>query len=229
MKKKLAMMWSGGKDSSLALYKLLQSEEFEVVRLVSTFSAETERLSMHGIPQDIVDQQAKSIGLPLTKMFIDQSTHSAYEEAMLKLLNELKLEDINDVAFGDIFLEDLRKYREENLAKLNVTAHFPLWKQVTTQLINEFIELGFKTICCCTDSSKLDNRFLGQIIDKEWIRKLPSNVDVCGENGEFHTICIDGPFFDMPLVLDIKGIVVKEYFHNNTVFKYEFANLLLKD
>lgn len=222
-------MWSGGKDSSLALYKVLNNPEYEVVYLVSTFSSATQRLSMHGIKEQIIEKQSKAVGIPLIKMFTDGADHESYERSMFKLLNKLKEEYINEVVFGDIFLEDLRKYRESNLAKVEVNAYFPLWKKDTKELISEFLELGFKTICCCIDSSKLSDDFLGQIIDSEWIAALPNDVDVCGENGEFHTLCIDGPIFKKSLSVDFEGVVKKEYSHENSVFKFGFADLLLKD
>lgn len=229
MKKKVAMMWSGGKDSSLALHKTLSDPNFEVLYLVSTFSKETGRLSMHGIEQRIIELQAESIGIPLIKMFTDGADHESYENAMHKLLNQLKLEGISTVVFGDIFLEDLRKYREDNLLKVNVKAYFPLWKKATDDLMQEFLDLGFKTICCCVDYSKLDNSFLGQIIDSRWLDRLPEDVDVCGENGEFHTLCIDGPIFEHALVIDFEGVVEKEYRHENNAFRYGFADLLIKE
>lgn len=229
MKKRVAMMWSGGKDSSLALFKVLNKPEYEVVYLVSTFSAATQRLSMHGVKEQIIEKQSEAIGIPLIKMFTDGADHESYERSMFKLMNQLKDERINEVVFGDIFLEDLRKYRESNLSKVGVNAHFPLWKKETKELINEFLELGFKTICCCIDSSKLSDDFLGQIIDYEWIATLPNDVDVCGENGEFHTLCIDGPIFRKPLSVDYEGVVQKEYSHENNVFKFGFADLLLKE
>jgi uncharacterized protein (TIGR00290 family) len=229
MRRKAAMMWSGGKDSSLALYKTLQEDKYEVCYLVSTFSMETKRLSMHGISEELIELQAKYIGIPLIKMYTNQASHEAYEKAMKKQLIELQEEGVFTMVFGDIFLEDLRKYREEKLAIVGSKAYFPLWKRNTKSLVHEFIKLGFKTICCCVNLSKIKKSQLGRIIDKNWVSELNKDVDPCGENGEFHTLCIDGPIFDKPLRVDCKSVIHKEYNHDGQVFQYGFVDIQLNE
>jgi uncharacterized protein (TIGR00290 family) len=195
MKPKAIFCWSGGKDSSLALFKVLQKNEFEIVALLTTLNATFKRISMHGVREELLDQQADSIGLPLIKMFVSEGTNSEYEQNMEKLLLEYKSKGVTTVIFGDIFLEDLRAYRENNLNKINLRAEFPLWKQNTHQLINEFLTLGFKTITCCINDFYLTKNEVGVEIDQKFIDLLPQNVDPCGENGEYHTFCFDGPIF----------------------------------
>lgn len=195
MKPKAIFCWSGGKDSSLALFKVLKKNEFEIVALLTTLNATFKRISMHGVREELLDQQADSIGLPLIKMFVSEGTNSEYEQNMEKLLLEYKAKGITTVIFGDIFLEDLRAYRENNLSKINLKAEFPLWKQDTNQLINEFFTHGFKTITCCVNDMYLTKEDVGVQIDQDFIDSLPKNVDPCGENGEYHTFCYDGPIF----------------------------------
>lgn len=187
--------WSGGKDSALALYKVLQEKKYEVKHLLTTLNEKHRRISMHGIREDLLEQQAKSIGIPLVKMYVKEGSNSEYEKNMEAALLNFKEEGVDHVIFGDIFLEDLRKYREDNLAKVNMTAIFPLWKKDTKALINEFMALGFRTITCCVNDAYLKENSAGVEIDKKFIKMLPVNVDPCGENGEFHTFCYEGPIF----------------------------------
>lgn len=196
MKPKVIFCWSGGKDSALALYKVLQENTYEVVALLTTLNAQFKRISMHGVREELLDQQAASIGLPLIKMYVSEGTNSEYEKTMESLLLQYKEQGITKVIFGDIFLEDLRTYRENNLAKVGLTAGFPLWKKDTKSLINEFSELGFKTITCCVNDGYLGEDKVGVEITDEFVKSLPANVDPCGENGEFHTFCYAGPIFN---------------------------------
>ena len=193
------MCWSGGKDSALCLYKVLQQKEFEVKYLLTTVNEEFKRISMHGVREELLDEQAKQIGIPLVKVFVKEGTNSEYEKKMEGTLLKFKAEGIEHVIFGDIFLEDLRKYRENNLAKVNMTGVFPLWKQDTKDLLNEFLSLKFKTIICCTNDAHLGEEFAGKIIGEKFISEIPSTVDACGENGEYHTFCFDGPIFKFPI------------------------------
>lgn len=203
MKPKVIFCWSGGKDSALALYKVLQENKFEIIALLTTLSAQFKRISMHGVREELLDMQAASIGLPLIKMYVSDGTNSEYEKTMETLLLQYKVQGVTKVIFGDIFLEDLRLYRENNLAKVGLTAEFPLWKIDTKLLVNEFLELGFKTITCCVNDGYFGEDKVGVEITKEFIKNLPSNVDPCGENGEFHTFCYDGPIFKKPVQFEI--------------------------
>ncbi len=195
LKTKAIFCWSGGKDSSLALYRVLQSGDWDIRYLLCTLNGEHRRISMHGVREDLLDAQASSIGIPLIKVFTYEATNAEYERQMEAALLKAKAEDIHHVIFGDIFLEDLRVYRENNLAKIGMTAVFPLWKNDTRELVSEFISLGFKTITCCVNDALLGENHVGEMIDANFINALPANVDPCGENGEFHTFCFAGPIF----------------------------------
>ena len=212
MKTKAIFNWSSGKDSALALYKVLQNSEFEIACLLTSVNQQLQRISMHGVRVELLEQQAKSLGLPLEIMQIPEiPTMEAYENVMNETLTKLKNQGVTHSIFGDILLEDLRKYREDQLAKIGFEAIFPLWQIPTTDLIQEFIALGFKTIVVCVNERFLDKSFVGRIIDQDFINDLPENVDLCGENGEFHTFTFDGPIFSKPIDFEIGEIVYKKY------------------
>ncbi|PZX59177.1 uncharacterized protein (TIGR00290 family) [Algoriphagus ratkowskyi] len=209
---KALMNWSGGKDSALTLYKLQQSQDYEIACLLTSISEKFQRISMHGVRVDLLELQAESIGIPLVKMEIpDMPSMEVYEEAMRTTLVNLKKEGITTSIFGDIFLEDLRSYRESKLAELELEAVFPLWKQPTDRLIREFLDLGFKTITTCVNEKFLDKSFVGRVIDKDFLKDLPANVDPFGENGEFHTFVFDGPIFSNPVKFELGEIVLRKY------------------
>lgn len=212
MKNKAIFNWSSGKDSALALYKTLQNPNFEVVTLLTSVSEQYQRISMHGVRVELLDQQAKSIGIPLTKMMIpEMPTMEVYENVMRTTLTNLKEQGVTHSIFGDIFLEDLRLYRENKLKEIGFEGEFPLWKEDTKALIDEFLALGFKTIVTCVNEKFLDKSFVGRVIDQQFISDLPHNVDVCGENGEFHTFTFDGPIFSQPIAFEIGEIVHRKY------------------
>lgn len=210
--KKALFNWSSGKDSALALYKIQQNPEYEIDCLLTSVNQQFQRISMHGVRVELLQQQAKSIGIPLEIMQIpEMPTMEVYENVMQETLEKLKEKGITHSIFGDIFLEDLRKYREDKLAKMRFEGVFPLWKIPTKDLIQEFISLGFKTIVVCVNERYLDKSFVGRIIDQQFIDDLPENVDVCGENGEFHTFSFDGPIFKKPINFEIGEIVYRKY------------------
>lgn len=212
MKPKAIFNWSSGKDSALALYKTLQANEFEICSLVTSVNTHYNRISMHGVRTELLEKQAESLKLPLHKMEIpEMPSMEIYEEIMKKTLEGFKNEGVTHSIFGDIFLEDLRKYREDKLQAINFKGVFPLWKINTQKLMDEFLDLGFKTIVTCVNEKYLDKSFAGRIIDKTFIRELPKNVDVCGENGEFHTFTFDGPIFSKPIEFEIGEIVHRKY------------------
>ena len=212
MKNKAIFNWSSGKDSALALYKVLQNTEFEITCLLTSISQEFQRISMHGVRVELLEQQAKSLGIPLEIMQIpEMPTMEAYENVMNETLTKLKNQGVTHSIFGDILLEDLRKYREDQLAKIGFEAVFPLWKTPTNDLIQEFMSLGFKAIVVCVNERFLDKSFVGRVIDQDFINDLPDNVDVCGENGEFHTFTFDGPIFSTPINFEIGEIVYRKY------------------
>ena len=209
--KKALFCWSGGKDSALALYEILNSGSHSVAALLTTVTKDYNRISMHGVRSVLLEQQAKAINIPLKKVFITiNSSNEDYEVKMTKVLEHFKKGGIYSVVFGDIFLEDLRKYRESNLAKLQMSALFPLWKKDSKQIANSFIDLGFKAIITCVDTKSLDADFAGREFDKTLLSDLPASVDPCGENGEFHTYVYAGPIFDREISVTRGEIVLRD-------------------
>ena len=196
MKKKIILSWSGGKDSALALYRLKNSPEFEIISLFTTVTKDYDRISMHGVRKCLLEKQAASLGYPLEIIHISKnSSYEEYESNMRTFLEKQIKNNIHTVAFGDIFLEDLKKYREDKLRQVEMTALFPLWGQNSSRLVHEFIQDGFKAIITCVDTEKLDASFSGRQLDNDFIRDLLQKVDPCGENGEFHSFVYDGPVF----------------------------------
>lgn len=201
--------WSGGKDSSYALYKIIQEGVYEVKYLLSTFNGHYKRLSMHGVRETLIETQADSIGIPLIKVYVYEADNAEYEHQMHTVLSKAKHEGIHHVIFGDIFLEDLRQYREQQMAKINMSCVFPLWKLDTTDLINNFIKQGFKTMLCCINDGYLDKSWCGRVIDEQFIDDLPKTVDACGEHGEFHSYCFAAPIFKYAIPVVAGEIVYK--------------------
>jgi len=212
MQPKAVFNWSSGKDSALALYKTLQEDRLEISALLTSINKEFGRVSMHGLPVSLLERQAESLGFPLIKMELPKEpSMEEYREIMDTTMNEIRNMGVTHSVFGDIFLEDLRKYRENQLQAVGMQAVFPLWKQDTTSLIQEFLALGFKTIVTCVNETYLDPGFAGRIIDQDFLKDLPDHVDPCGENGEFHTFTFDGPIFKNPVAFDIGENVRKTY------------------
>lgn len=213
MKEKVLFCWSGGKDSALALHRLLRDPQYEVVALLTTYNEHFQRVSMHGISLTLSEQQAQSIGLPLDKVFV--SERSSNEEYTLKMAERMlayKEQGVLTVAFGDIFLEDLREWREGNLAQIGMRAIFPLWKNDTHELVREFVGLGFASRICCVSEQHLDQAALGRDFDLDFVSSLPPGVDPCGENGEFHSFAYAGPIFKAPLEIATGERVYREGF-----------------
>ncbi|REC73662.1 diphthine--ammonia ligase [Chryseobacterium elymi] len=212
MKPKAVFNWSSGKDSALAFYKIQQENQTEVTTLLTSINKEFQRISMHGVHVSLLEKQAENIGLPLIKMELPKEpSMEEYREIMGKTMSDIQDMGITQSVFGDIFLEDLRKYREDQLNSIGMEALFPLWKQNTTDLIHKFLDLGFKTIVTCVNETYLDKSFAGRIIDQDFINDLPKNVDPCGENGEFHTFTFDGPIFKNPVQFETGETVKKTY------------------
>jgi len=213
--KKAIFNWSGGKDSALALYKCIENKEFEICQLLTSINKERQRISMHGIRKELLIQQAESIGIPLNIIEIPESTNmETYDSIMKNKLISLNKMGINYSIFGDIFLEDLRAYRETRLSEVSLKGVFPLWKMQTKDVIEEFLKLGFKTIVVAADAKLLSKDFVGRVIDEKFLKELPPNVDPCGENGEFHTFVFDGPIFEKAIDFRIGEKVLKEYKNN---------------
>ncbi|MDO8717168.1 MAG: hypothetical protein Q7J73_10275 [Dehalococcoidales bacterium] len=193
---KVLFCWSGGKDSALAFYELTKSQDYEVVSLLTTITADYDRISMHGLRRALLEQQARNLGMPICQISIPRNcSNEEYELKMAEALSKFKEEGVSSVAFGDIFLEDLRQYRENNLAKLGMRGIFPIWGRNTTELSRSLTTLGFQAITTCIDTRKLDKKFAGRIIDEQFLAELPPGIDPCGENGEYHSFVFDMPNF----------------------------------
>jgi uncharacterized protein (TIGR00290 family) len=202
--------WSGGKDSSLALYRCLNNPDLDIKYLVTTVNDAVDRISMHGVRVELLIRQAESIGIPLYQIRLPEMPGmKEYDDTMRLHLEKFRSEGITHSIFGDIFLEDLKKYRDERLAEIGMTGIYPLWKRDTHELIDEFLALGFGTVIACTQA-RLEY-FVGKEITKELIDELPNDVDVCGENGEFHTFAFKGPIFSKPINYKTGEKVFKEY------------------
>lgn len=212
MKEKVVFAWSGGKDSAMALYTLLKSGRYDVVSLLTTICGQYERISHHGVRVELLKQQASALGISLHELYLPQANCSMedYEAVMEKVMLEYKEKGVLTVAFGDIFLQDLREYRQRNLAKVGAKAIFPIWHRDTTEMVLTFIDLGFKAYLTCVDGEKLGRAFAGRPIDADLIRDLPDRVDPCGENGEFHSFVYDGPIFRRPVDLSVGQVVLRD-------------------
>lgn len=200
MRQRIIFCWSGGKDSALALNRLLHDERYEVVGLLTTCSEQFQRISMHGVRLELLEAQARALSLPLEKVFVSQrSSNEEYNQKMGAALAAHKARGVSGCAFGDIFLEDLRRWREQNLATLGLTGVFPLWQIDSRVLLREFFDQRFGAIICCVDDAWLDESAVGCRLDETFIRSLPPGVDPCGENGEFHSFAFAGPDFRAPI------------------------------
>ncbi|MDH5367415.1 MAG: diphthine--ammonia ligase [Cyclobacteriaceae bacterium] len=204
--------WSGGKDSALALYYLLKDPQFSINCLFTSINEKFNRISMHGVRVALLKEQAKQIGIPLKKLLLpEQPTMEEYSSLMKIAMDDFRIQNYTHSIFGDIFLEDLKAYRDQKLKEVGIIGHYPLWKKNTKVLIHEFIDLGFKTVVVCASDQLLGKDFVGRIIDHEFINDLPPNVDPCGENGEFHTFVYDGPIFKNPIQFELGKKILKEY------------------
>lgn len=205
--------WSGGKDSALALDHLRRDPRYEVVALLTTVTETYDRISMHGVRRTLLEQQAAALSLPLEIVTIPpQCSNATYEARMGQTLQRYKDRGVRHAAFGDIFLEDLRVYREQNLARIGMQALFPLWKRPTAELAREFIALGYRAVTVCIDPRVLDASFAGREFDPQFLADLPPAVDPCGENGEFHSFVFAGPDFTSPVAFQIGEVVQREGF-----------------
>ncbi|MBL7221277.1 MAG: diphthine--ammonia ligase [Phycisphaerae bacterium] len=208
---KILLAWSSGKDSAMALHELQQSSGCEIVGLLTTITEGYQRVSIHGVREELLDSQGASIGLPLTKVWIPQeSSLDEYERRMGAALDPFVSQGVSGVAFGDIFLEDLRKDREDKLARAGLAGFFPIWKRDTTELAQRFISAGFKAIVTCVDTEFLDASFAGRAFDEQFLADLPAGVDPCGENGEFHSFTCDGPIFSRPIACRKGEVVLRD-------------------
>lgn len=209
--KKTVFNWSSGKDSSLALYYLQQDSSYQVENLVTTINEHFDRVTMHGTPHTLLQKQFESLGINHRLIRLPQSASmEVYEQKMKEAMLSLAKEGFSYAAFGDIFLEDLKVYREKEMKTYGFKTVFPLWKKNTTTLLEEFISLGFKAVIVSANE-QLGEHFLGRTIDQSFLEDLPKGIDPCGENGEFHTFCYDGPIFKKPVSFQLGEKIKRSY------------------
>jgi uncharacterized protein (TIGR00290 family) len=209
----LALSWSGGKDSALALHALRSEQSIEPVALLTTFTEDYDRVSMHGVRMELVREQAACARVPLVEVGIPASCpNDVYEARMAQALGTSQLSGIDCMAFADLFLEDIRAYREERLASAGWRAEFPVWGRDTAELARFFVDAGFEAVVVCVDPAQLDPSFVGRAFDSSLLADLPSGVDPCGENGEFHTFVHAGPIFSRPIEFELGESVMRDGF-----------------
>lgn len=205
--------WSSGKDSALALHRLRQSGELEVVAALTTVTAEFARVSMHGVREELLDRQLQLLGLPGYKVQIPwPCPNEVYDQAMARALEHIERDGITHIVYGDLYLEDVRAYREQKLAGSGITPVFPLWRLDSREVAEAILDSGIRALVSCVDVSKLDRSFAGRTFDRQLLRDLPRHVDPCGERGEFHTVVVDGPIFAAPIDTRIGAIVERDGF-----------------
>jgi len=209
----LALSWSGGKDSALALWALRGELGTEPAALLTTFTEDYDRVSMHAVRRELLRAQARATGIELVEIDIPAAcVNEVYEQRMAQAFERPPLDAVGTVAFADLFLADIRAYREERLTGADRTALFPLWDRDTTALAHEFVDAGFEATLVCVDPSQLDPSFVGRPFDDSLLADLPPGVDPCGENGEFHTFVHAGPIFDAPVEVELGEVVLRDGF-----------------
>lgn len=212
-RKPVVLSWSGGKDSALTLFELQRSDEFEVVALLTSVTRGYDRISVHGVRRRLLEAQAESIGLPLVEISLEPNcSNDAYESAFHQALDEIRRRwpSVKHMAFGDLFLEDVRAYREKLLAGTGFEPVFPIWGRNTSELAREFIAQGFSARLVCVDTTQLDSSFAGRDFDAALLADLPESTDPCGERGEFHTFVSSGPIFGTSILCDAGERVLRE-------------------
>ncbi|MEQ8924894.1 MAG: diphthine--ammonia ligase [Fulvivirga sp.] len=203
-KTKIHISWSGGKDSALALHQTQQSDKYEIVGLHTVIEEDSGRVGIHNVKEEFIAAQAEQLGLPLTKLYLKKKP-MAYDKLMVEYYQSLKEEGVDCVMFGDIFLEDLKDFRESLMRKSGMKGLYPLWEMDSEKLIYEFLNEGFKTKLCAVDAKFIDAKWVGEELDSTFLANHPE-IDPCGENGEYHSFVVDGPIFknQIPLVLKSK-------------------------
>ncbi|HWW77328.1 MAG TPA: diphthine--ammonia ligase [Pyrinomonadaceae bacterium] len=205
--------WSGGKDSCLALYELQQAGQHRAAALLTTVTRDYDRISMHGVRRVLLEQQAASLGLPLRQVPISKgASNEEYERETARAFLEYREVGIDTVVFGDLFLEDVRDYREQFLARHGMRGLYPVWMRDTGEFVGKFIALGFRAVVTCVSGVALDGSFAGRLIDEEFLASLPPHVDPCGENGEFHTFVFAGPSFKDEVRFTVGERVLRDSF-----------------
>ena len=211
MREKILLSWSGGKDSALALHEISKSQDLEIISLITTITEDYDRISIHGVRRVLLEKQAESLGIPLYSVFISKNTTDEdYGNKMREMLIHFAKLGVTAVAFGDIFLEDLRRFREDHLSKVGMKGIFPLWNKDTGELAKTFLNLGFRAVVTSMDSKMLDKKFVGREIDEKFLAEIPPEVDPCGENGEFHSFVFSGPIFKKRVSFRLGEVVFRE-------------------
>jgi uncharacterized protein (TIGR00290 family) len=211
--KEVLMSWSGGKDSCLALFEIQRSASYRVEALLTTVTRDYDRISMHGVRLVLLERQAASLGVPLHQVLTTKgASNEEYETNLIAAVSAYRGRGIDAIVFGDLFLEDIKTYRDQFLARHDLHGIYPVWMRDTTEFIREFIALGFKAVVTCVNGEVLDRSFAGMIIDENFLAALPANVDPCGENGEFHTFVFDGPNFAQPVEFSVGERVSRDGF-----------------
>ena len=212
-KKSVVLCWSSGKDSAWALHLLRQNQELQIVALLTTFNCSADRVAMHAVRRTLVESQAERTGLPLWTIDLPwPCSNEVYEELMGAAVRSAVAEGVTAIAFGDLFLEDIREYRERQLLGTGLEPSFPLWRLPTNDLAREMIGGGVKSRVTCVDPKKLDRSFAGREFDADFLDELPPAVDPCGENGEFHTFVYDAPVFSRPIAITNGEVVERDGF-----------------
>ncbi len=210
---KIWLSWSSGKDSAWALQELRASPDFEVTALLTTINRAASRVAMHAVREELLEAQAAAAGLPLVKVPIPSPCSNAeYEQAMGAAMAQARAEGIFHVAFGDLFLEDVRRYREEKLSAVEMAPVFPIWGRETHRLAREMVAGGLRAYLTCVDPRQLERRFAGRSFDAGLLDELPATVDPCGEKGEFHSFAFAGPMFSAPLAVSPGEVVERDGF-----------------
>lgn len=211
MLEKVVFSWSGGKDSCMALLELTKGAQHRVEALLTTITRDFDRVSIHGVRRVLLERQATELGLPLQTIYLSAgATNEEYESAFKEALALHRDAGVGLVAFGDLFLEDIRVYRDKLLAGIGMRGYYPIWKQDTSELVTRFIDSGFKAVVSCVNSQWLDASFVGKVIDREFLSRLPAGVDPCGENGEFHTFVFAGPLFGSDVKVSTGEVVLRD-------------------
>ncbi|PIB35671.1 hypothetical protein BFP72_09840 [Reichenbachiella sp. 5M10] len=231
-KTRISVSWSGGKDSAYMLYRLLADPEYMVVELHTALSVQTHRVSMHGVSKDLIQAQADALGLPLVFLSIPaDQTNASYEKVLAKYYHSLKKKNIYHIASGDLFLQDLKIYRDNLFANHDMIGVYPLWQENTSQMILDVLNLGFKTVLCCTKQELFPRSLCGHVLTHDLIENLPDTVDPCGENGEYHSFVFDGPIFQNTISYQVHEITNHTYEYTvddqTQTTHFEFADLRL--
>ncbi len=212
-KQRVLVSWSSGKDAAWALYQAKQSSHLEVVGVFTTVNNAFQRVAMHGVRREVLERQAECLGLPLFTIDIPYPcSNEDYENAMSQFIDEIKSDGIDGLVFGDLFLEDIRDYREKQLADSGLSIHFPLWEIPTDELAKEMVSSGLQAVIACVDPKQCSSDLAGRIYDADLLSELPKSMDPCGENGEFHTCVVAGPMFKQALQVRVGEIVEREGF-----------------